>query len=28
MAGFFAGKMFTGPYETKNPVKVAGARFK
>ena len=22
MAGFFAGKMFTGPYETKNPVKV------
>ncbi len=22
MAGFFAGKMFIGPYETKNPVKV------
>ena len=22
MAGFFAGKMFVGPYETKNPVKV------
>ena len=22
MAGFFAGKMFTGPYETKNPIQV------
>ncbi len=29
MAGFFAGKMFTGPYETENPVKVEeiGSKF-